>query len=258
MWKLGYNTDCWVFNKDEYQEYQDLKDRGKTFQMICAGVHPQWKICDQKDKVLSNEKYCEYLDLKKWKADCDKDCEERDKGICLHKGGRYSNTSRMGEAMCSNCKKWFTWEQWHSFDDQETLEEDWDETSVIQDIQDELADLERDTSDLYEDNKILHDIMDDLRGDVLTLQKDLKEKADEFYTKSWYEDVWTEIDAISKTIGDKIHTQKLINKIVQEQINELERVHTDSNSGSDGEKTLPKQVNKGTARKVKVRVEKSS
>jgi len=202
-WKgLGAHTR-YVLTESEYQEYQGLKHDYP----IVKEESGLWY-----DKYL--EVYREMADLKKFKADCDKDIEEWDKGIevsysrqwidalevlekrnCYIDGCYYGHISNDYCVCCGKKRPTPNHYRGKGLCDQETLEDIitiehknnnalcWDEIELLEDkVEDELGEIRTDIEDLWE------------------RVNDLNQPVSDFYQfKS---------------------TQKLINKVIEEILNE--------------------------------------
>lgn len=146
---VGLDCNCYsgttaghYLTKYEYQEYQDLKrahDRAIELATQCSGT------------------MLELHELRKFKADCDKDIQEWDKG--------YTVVSKDGDfaLVCDNCGI--------------QLEHNLEETDVCECCQPEgkpswLNDV--DNSDLIDETfETIEDRLEDLEGDMHTIKDDL-------------------------------------------------------------------------------------
>lgn len=163
---------------------------------------------------LTEDEYQEYQDLKKFKEEADKDVEEWDRGIIyFYKPYNW---------ICPDCSTHVQKECIHYCHDQETLEDKGIGNFNLGDkmtIKEKLDFLCEWLEEQFMSQETTDDRMDDAECEIRQINKDL---------------------------GDFKHTQKLINKIVQEQICEIS-----ANSDTSGSTTKPKQAKGKNVKGVK-------
>jgi hypothetical protein len=156
----GRDYTQYVLTEQEYQEYQDLKSTANEYEMKYSLLLPK------------------YEDLKEFKANCDKDIKEWDKGICVHKE-LYVKKGKI--SFCKNCDKVIATATPIDQETQEDIEDLYNDNKILHDI---LADHKRvqdimktKIADLEDANMLLDDMVyDDLAPDIRAIKIDAVEK----------------------------------------------------------------------------------